>query len=102
MNTISITVTQKVIDHLKLQPSRNQRQIAIQSASSDISTALASATKDHQIALLVGNRIKLSVGDTAAIWRSHNATTEAEYDILFDLLALRPAIPMLFPCELDL
>jgi hypothetical protein len=102
MNTISITVTQNVIDHLKLLHTQNQRQIAIQGASSAISTALASATKDHQIALLVGNRIKLSAGDTAAIWRSHNATNEAEYDILFDLLALRPDIPMLFPCELDL
>jgi hypothetical protein len=102
MNTISITVTQRVIDYLKLQPTQNQRQIAIKDASSGISTALASATKDHQIALLVGNRIKLSAGDNAAIWRSHNATTVAEYDILFDLLALRPDIPMLFPCELDL
>lgn len=102
MNTLVLTVTHKVLDHLKLQTDRCQRQIAIQEASPEIRTALFSATKDKRILLLLGNRIPFIAGDTAALWRSHNLANIAEYDALFDLLALKPDTPMRFTCEITI
>ena len=102
MNTILLAVTQKVLDHLMSCPDMNQRQVAIQEASPEIRVSLDSATKDRRIPLLLGHRITLVAGDTAAIWRSHNLANLAEYDALFNLLACHPDKPMLFPCELAL
>lgn len=100
MNTISLAVTKKVASYLADNPDIRERQIAIKDASTDIRMALDTATKDNRVSMLLGVRINLVVGDTHAIWRSHNTDCQAEYDCLFDLLALRPDDPMLFICEI--
>jgi hypothetical protein len=100
MNTISLAVTKKVVSYLAENPDVRERQIAIKDVSPEIRSALDTATKDNRVSILLGVRINLVVGDTHAIWRSHNMDNLAEYDLLFDLLALRPDAHMLFTCEL--
>ncbi len=72
------------------------RQIAIKRASAELRAILDTASKATPITLRLGERIILVVGDTHAIWRTHNMANLNEYDRLFDLLALRPDEPILF------
>jgi len=100
MNTISLAVTKKVATYLAANPDVRERQIAIKDASPEIRASLDKATKTSPVTIRLGQRINLIVGDTHAIWRSHNTSRQAEYDRLFDLLALHPDAPMLFTCEI--
>lgn len=100
MKTISLAVTMKVASYLAVNPDLRERQIAIKDTSPEIRTALDKATKTNPIKIRLGQRIALVVGDTHAIWRSHNMDNLAEYDLLFDLLALRPDELMHFIYEL--
>ena len=99
MNTISLTVTKKVASYLAVNPDLRERQIAIKDASPEIRASLDKATKTSPVNIRLGQRITRIVGDTHAIWRSHNMVNVHEYDRLFDLLACQPDAPMLFPCE---
>lgn len=98
MNTINIAVTKKTVAYLADKPDNNQRQIAIQDASPGLRKALNHANKNTPVTIRLAGRITLIVGDTHAIWRSHNIDNVDEYDRLFDLLALRPDEPMFFHC----
>ena len=102
MNSITLAVTQKTAAYLADQPDMGGRQIAIKDASPSIRVVLDNANKKAPVTIRLGQRITLSVGDTHAIWRSHNMDNVEEYDRLFDLLACHPDKPMLFPCELAL
>lgn len=99
MNTISLTVTAKSAAYLAGQPGAAGRQLAIKDASPNIRAALDKATKDNVVKILLGQRLTLVVGDTHAIWRSHNMICTADYDALFDLIALRPDATMVFLCD---
>ena len=97
MSEISLIVTRAVSVRSDLL---SQRQIAYREPSDDIGRELEKADRDHRLTLSLGGFLQLHVGDTGAIWRSHNADCEAAFDALFDLLSLRPDMPMRFACEL--
>ena len=99
MNTISLTVTKRVINHLA-SGDFSQRQVAIRHASDQLRSAFATARKDRPIHICLGGYVNLVVGDTGAIWRSHNARNEPAFDLIYKLLALKPEKPMQFTCEL--
>ncbi len=97
MSEISLVVTKGVSERCHLV---NQRQIAYRDPSDDIRSDLEKADGANRLTLTLGGFVRLQVGDTGAIWRSHNPNREAIFDALFDLLNQRPDIPMRFVCEL--
>ena len=101
MDTVMLKVTRKVL--AQSQKSPDQRQIAISDASCpELKAKLETAGKNRKIRLLLAKRISLWMGDTGAIWYSHNHASkknQEDFDQLFSLLAHHPDAPFQFICE---
>jgi hypothetical protein len=102
MSQVFLVVTEKVIKQVSVT-SASQKQIAVCDASADIRMALADVSKDNRKKVVLGGCVELTVGDTGAIWRSHNTDTasEEDFDSLFDLLSRRPNVTMKFFCAIQ-
>jgi len=98
MPSITLTVTQKVLNHTATVP--NQRQIAVQKPSEEIEPLVKTLTKNNQKIIRLGGLIMLKMGDSGAIWLSHNQDHEADFNALFAILALHPDQGMRFECEI--
>lgn len=86
MKEISLKVTKKALDYLLKQKKWKQAQIAIVSPKFE-------ATSTDRCEISIGGVINLTVGDTHAIWHSHNTTSEHQkknFERLFALLANNP------------
>jgi hypothetical protein len=99
MPEISLVVTQRVFDRT-VPDHRDEAQLAIRSASEDIAPSIRQLNAKNRANLRLGGFITLVVGDTAAIWRSHNKHQVEDFDALFNLLARRPDQEMRFLCDL--
>ena len=99
MSMIWLAVTEGVLSQEKVD-GPDARQLAIRDASKEVKRLVQVATKKRKVAVLLADRVRLLVGDTGAIWRAQNPDSHREFDLLFDLLALRPGSPMRFSCEL--
>jgi len=99
MLTITLAVTQSVIDQATAE-GRSQMQLAIQDCSSEVREALALATGTACIPVVLGRCVHLDIGDTAAVWRSHNQARSEDFDLIYGLLARRPGQGMTFLCTL--
>jgi hypothetical protein len=99
MPEISLTVTSGVLAHAGVGR-ESQRQIAYTQPTSDLAAALGGASASTRVRIRLGGRVVLTVGDTSAIWRAHNADVAAAFDALFALLAQYPSQPMRFLCEI--
>ena len=101
MDTVMLKVTQKVL--AQSQKSPDQRQISISDASStELKAQFETAGKNRKIRLLLAKRISMWMGDTGAIWYSHNRASKKnqdDFDQLFSLLAHHPDAPFQFICE---
>ncbi len=101
MDTVMLKVTRKVL--AQSQNSPDQRQIAISDASNpELKAQFEMAGKNRKIRLLLARRISLCMGDTGAIWYSHNRASKKnqdDFDQLFLLLAHHPDAPFQFICE---
>ena len=98
MTQITLLVTRAVKE--RDVPERiKERQIAYRSPSADIAPSLKTANAERRIPIRLGGFVDLAVGDTGAIWRSHNVGQDQAFDKLFDLLSSRPEIEMRFLCE---
>lgn len=96
MPHITLCVTNAVLAHVTAGH-ETQRQIAIREASPEIVHALAGATADHRMEVNVNGNFPLTVGDTNAIWESHQTGTQtADFADLFSLLARRPGTNVRF------
>jgi len=60
------------------------------------------AKKDNKIELVIDGKHHLLMGDTHAIWRTHNDTDEGvqAFDVLFEKLSQTPDIEHDFDCEI--
>jgi len=96
---ISLTVTSGVLAHAGAGR-ESLRQIAYTQPTSDVAAALRAAPASSRVRIRLGGPVILTVGDTGAIWRAHNADAAAAFDALFALLAQYPSQPMRFVCEL--
>ena len=96
---ISLTVTSGVLAHAGAGR-ESQRQIAYTQPSPDVAAALRAASASNRVRIRLGGRVILTVGDTGAIWRAHNADAAKAFDALFTLLAEYPSQPMRFACEI--
>jgi hypothetical protein len=91
MNHITLAVTEAVI-HQVQKAGENQRQIAIQGASPELLARIQNARAEAPTAVCILNAFELVVGDTSAIWRSHQQTQiQAEdFSSIYELLERRP------------
>ena len=96
---IDLAVTSKVLRPAQCNP--NQRQIAIRGASEGIQTQIGTARKYNRIPLTVGDRGQLAVGDTGAIWYSHQGTSSqvARFQALYEELVRDPDQRVRFGCH---
>lgn len=101
MKHITLCVTEAVVQHVNnvgvnKQAGQNQRQITIQDGSPDLLDTFRVARKDNQVLVPVSGVFELSVGDTSAIWATHQTEgLQAEdFTSLYDLLARRPGRPV--------
>lgn len=97
MSHITLTVTDRVIQQVQAGHGF-QRQLAVQGASPDLRALIDTATGDNRVLVAVGGEFELSVGDTGAIWGSHQAQGHQADDFadLYALLARRPNVPVTF------
>jgi hypothetical protein len=96
---ISLYVTPGVTDRMATAPA-HQHQIAYNEPSRDIAQRLRQVTGQQRVTVRLGGLVVLEVGDTGAIWRSHNERHTDDFEALFHLLARYPGRPMRFLCEL--
>lgn len=100
MAEIGLRVTQKELDHVA-RVGKSQRQVGISSVSDDIAPRIRGRQKGQPRELLrLGGCIELVLGDTSAIWASHNSTRLREFDALYGFLSKFPDREVRFPCEM--
>lgn len=94
---ITLTVTQPVLRQVA-EKGESQRQIAIQGASAEILQRLRETRRENPLRILIGGVFPLTVGDTVAIWFSHQTEGEEREDFisLYNLLARHPGCPVKF------
>jgi hypothetical protein len=99
---ITLYVTEKIRNYAD-KTGTNSRQIAFRDPSPDLHLANPPATSGEQVLLAVNGVFKLSVGDTYAIWATHqSAGIQAEdFTSLYDLLARRPECQVRFEWASD-
>lgn len=86
METITLKVTSGVLNHANNSKQWNQTQIAIVKPKFKANAA-------SPVNISIGGVINLVVGDTHAIWHSHNNDSELQkknFERLFALLANNP------------
>jgi hypothetical protein len=97
MPHITLAVTDRVIQQVDAGHDY-QRQLAVQGASPDLRALIDTASANNQVPVAVCGVFALSVGDTGAIWESHQAAGHQADDFadLYALLARRPNVPVTF------
>ncbi|MEI6236796.1 MAG: hypothetical protein WCT04_27365 [Planctomycetota bacterium] len=101
MPHITLAVTQAVLAQVaKPSGGPKQRQIAIRNSSPTLAAqiATASAKAGVFITVNVSGQFALVVGDTGAVWASHqaNGMQSLDFNDLYTLLSRRPDINVTF------
>lgn len=86
MNLLKLKVTSKVLNHVHSVADINQQQIAFLAISGDLREQASTIRKDRRYSVIIADQIHLILGDTSAIWRSHQDNTDG-FDLLFQLLS---------------
>lgn len=97
MDTINIKVSSKVL--LRQESAPGQEQIAISNITENIYAKLSSARSDNRIEIILAEKIHLTLGDTSAIWSSHNKSHEKAFIDLFNFLGKNPDQEYRFICS---
>lgn len=97
MPHIILTVTNGVIQQVE-SGHPYQRQLAVQGASQDLRSLIDTASSANRLPIAICGVFELSIGDTGAIWGSHQAEGHQADDFsnLYALLARRPNVPVTF------
>ena len=90
MSHITLTVTAKALQ--QAAGATNQQQLAIRSASPNVQRQISAARKGHPVVIPINGEFDLAVGDTSAIWHSHQSSPsqQADFADLYALLSRRP------------
>jgi hypothetical protein len=90
MAYITLAVTANVIAQVD-RAGESQRQIAIQDASPELARQIQAATAANRIQVAILSAFELTVGDTSAIWYSHQVGIQPDdFTSLYEILARRP------------
>lgn len=97
MPHITLSVTGSVIQQVSAGHDF-QRQLAVRNASPDLIALFDTASAGNRVLVAISGEFSLSVGDTRAIWGSHQAPGQQADDFadLYSLLARRPDVPVTF------
>ena len=97
MPHITLAVTDRVIQQVAAGHDY-QRQLAVQDASPDLRALIDTASAANRVPVSVCGVFALSIGDTGAIWGSHQVAGDQADDFadLYALLARRPNVPATF------
>jgi hypothetical protein len=100
MPNITLYVTDEAKNYAD-QTGRNSRQIAFRDPSPKLHLTNPAPTSERQVFLAVNGEFRLSVGDTHAIWATHQAEgiQAGDFTSLYDLLARRPGRQVRFAWE---
>ncbi|MEZ9534006.1 hypothetical protein BCT40_05930 [Vibrio lentus] len=96
MDSITIKVSSKSIQHIANSQVRNQEQIVFKATSGKLVEKSPLATKHNMIKITVLGQLNLLLGDTSAIWRSHQEN-KSDFDALYDLLKQKPDAEFIAP-----
>ena len=96
---ITLKVTSKVISHVINAQSKNQEQIALKVVSGQLLEQKHNITKSNKVDILVANQMTLTLGDTSAIWKSHQSD-QVDFNVLFEFLSTKPDGEFEFTYEL--
>lgn len=100
MGETSLVITRRVLEQVEIGGD-NQKQIALPNSSQDIRNQLKSINFENKKTIRLGNSIPLIVGDTGAIWRTHNEDRFADFDEIFNLLSRRPDEEFRIMCHIE-
>jgi hypothetical protein len=96
MPEIRLCVTLNVLNQLN-NGNNFQRQLAIRRASDDIDTLIRTASAENRIQVDLLDVFTLVIGDTSAIWASHQqGQMLQDFNDLFSLLSRRPDTDVTF------
>ena len=97
MPYITFSVTTPVIQQVN-SGNQFQRQLAIRDASPELRALVGQATGKNRVDVSVCGTFKLSVGDTGAIWATHqdDGIQADDFTDLYSLLSRRPDVPVKF------
>ena len=70
MSVINLKITSRVLDHVANVGDSSQKQIAYEVVDGQLYERNSEINKRHKVA----NQITLTLGDTSAIWFSHQTT----------------------------
>ncbi|WP_419655538.1 hypothetical protein Dvar_46230 [Desulfosarcina variabilis str. Montpellier] len=98
METVFLKVTSNVLSYVG--EADTQKQISIKASSSLLTEKIILANKTNKLLIRIANSIDLVLGDTGAIWRSHNQKYEKEFDTLFHFLRNYPDQEFEFICSI--
>ncbi|WKE67263.1 hypothetical protein PVT67_08515 [Gallaecimonas kandeliae] len=87
MDTVQLRVTNAVME--QAVRGRHQEQIAISGAVGAFDRLLRFCNREQRIMVRLAGALDLVIGDTSAIWRSHQESP-ADFDSLYALLASKP------------
>ena len=96
--TVNLRVTQAVL--VSSEFAINQRQIAVSEPTGGLGEVIAHVNGNNRKWLRLGDSLILVIGDTGAIWRSHNQEYQQDFDRLFEFLAKNPDQKVKFICSI--
>jgi hypothetical protein len=100
MDYIGLTVTNREIAYAD-DKGPNNRQIAIQGRSEQLRIRTVEARRENRLTLRIGGEFTVILGDTTAIWSSHQESEAnlADFNSLFNFLAQRTGRQISFVAE---
>lgn len=97
MEFIELKVTSKVIQQTAV--SNAQEQIAVVQVPDHLKAVFGDLNKKHPQKIRIGSVLELDVGDTHAIWGTHNESSE-DFKNLYSFLSGYPDKSFCFALEL--
>ena len=101
MGEITLVVTKDVLVEVFVKYNHYEKQIALRKASDDIIPLLVGINRDNRKTIILGNSIRLILGNNHAIWREHNDKHLEDFDDIFHLLSRRPDIEFRCLCQIE-
>ncbi|CAM2858417.1 hypothetical protein [Vibrio neptunius] len=89
MSVINLKITSRVLDHVANVGHSSRKQIAYEVVDGQLYERNSEINKRHKVTIKVANQITLTLGDTSAIWFSHQ-TEPAQFEALYQLLSIEP------------
>ncbi len=99
METLRPKVTSKVLQQVQKAP--GQKQIAVTWPDGSLAVLIRAANRRDRVRIRIADVLLLELGDTSAIWRSHNDQFQSSFDSLYAFLSRHPDEEFRFTCVIE-